>query len=352
MTLVPRIIDGFDHYAAYGATLGIQQQWEPVGAGGPSIPDTSQIGYRARGRRLELGLGLLSGAGILRPFADTNLLSMHIATSFTAFDVNNPRGWIAFTDIFNQEVFSIYTLPTRQIALYTGGSLLAHTAEMTMGVAHRINIWGDFTDASNCDVSIAIDGDRDNKGLHFIGDCKASALQLSMIRLDQWGYGVGVADAYNDHSFDDLVLCTGASQNIGELEVVTQGPTSDFQKQWIPSAGTDNFEMVNDIPPTADTDYNSSDVVGNIDLQNFPVLPTTPDNIFCVSQFFGARKEESGTRTFASVTHRAGDNVGVNQNVSTSYDWFYDHHLVDPETAAAWTVGNRAATKFGYKDIV
>lgn len=352
MTLTPVIIDGFDHYAAYNTTLGIQQAWQPVGIGVASVPSTASIGYRGRGQRLELTTGLSTDSGVLRPFADTNLLSMHIATQFNAFDVNLSRGWVSFRDLLNREVFSIRTLPTRQLALYTAESLLAHTAEITMGVAHRINIWGDLTDAANCDVSIAIDGDRDNKGLHFLGDCKNSISQLSMIKLDQWGYDLSVPAAPNDHSFDDLVLCVGASQNIGELEVVTQGPESDFQKQWIPSTGTDNFEMVNEIPPTADTDYNSSAVVGNIDLQNFPVLPTTPDNIFCISQFFGARKEESGTRTFASVTHRAGDNVGLNQNVSTSYDWFYDHHLVDPETTAAWTVANRAATKFGYKDIV
>jgi hypothetical protein len=351
MTLTPLIVDGFDHYAAVDATLGAQQQWQRVGVGVPATMDTSQVGYRGRGKRMEMGMGLLGDAGILRPFTDTNLLSMHIASKLNNVDVDQPRVWMSFRDILNQEVFTIQTLPTLQLALYTGATLLAHTAPITLSVAHRFNLWGDFTDPANCDVSFTVDGDRDNKGFHFVGDAKASTSQLSMIRLGQGGYGVSAPTVTNDHSFDDLVLCSGASQNIGELEVITQGPVGDVRKQWTPLTGTDNYAMVDDLPPNADTDYNSSVTPGNIDLQQFPVLPVTPDSIFCVSHFMGARKEEAGTRTIASVTNRTGDHVGVNQNLSTSYDWYYDHRLVDPETNAAWTVANRAATSFGYKDI-
>jgi hypothetical protein len=353
MVLTVGVIDGFDHYPAggVGTTLGFLTAWNSSGSGfGPTA--SFDTGYRGRGKRLELATGLVGDARMIRTVPSSKQASMHIASSINHFDTGNVRGWMSLRDAFNAEIFMIATLPAGVLGLYNGASLLAQTPPITAGVPHRYNLTADVTDAGDSDIQLWVDGDP-NKGFHYTGgDGSNSNNDIRLIGLEQWGYGAG-ADGGNDHSFDDLVYCYDAIQNIGELEVVTDGPTSDVVKQWTPLTGTDNFEMVNEIPPTGDTDYNFSSLVGNKDLQGFPVLPTTPDSIFCVSQIFGIRKEESGTRGFNPLINvDATDFPQATQNVATSYDWFYQHYLQNPDTLAAWLVAERAAATFGYEDAI
>jgi hypothetical protein len=354
MTLAVAFTDGFDHYPVSGAAgteLGILQAWQAQGGGDPIVP-TFATGYKGRGKRLELTPGLTTDARLLRTVPSCTQVSMHIASSITHFDLTAVRGWITFRDAVNAEVFGIRTLPTGQLGLYNGASLLAQTAPISPQVAHRYNLAVDITNPASCDVQLWVDGDP-AKGFHVSAtDVTASNGPIIMLGLEQWGYGAG-ADGGNDHGFDDCVFCYGAAQNIGELEIITSGPTTDVRKQWTPLTGTNNYAMVDEIPPNGDTDYNSSTVVGNIDLQGFPALPTAPDSIFCVSQIFGAKKEESGTRGFAPVmTGTGADHVATTQNLSTSYDWYYQHYLTNPDTAAAWLAAARTAAGFGYKDAL
>jgi len=77
------------------------------------------------------------------------------------------------------------------------------------------------------------------------------------------------------------------------------------------------------------------------------------DSIFCLSQIFCARKEEAGTRGFAAVMKGTGANViGPTQNVATTYDYFYQHYLQNPDTLAAWLAAERTAASFGYEDAL
>ena len=353
MVLTVGVVDGFDHYpSSISGTGGFGTVWQLVGAGGTATPSFT-TGYRGRGKRLEMSEGLLSDAGVMRTVPPSKQISMHIASQFAHFDTTQGREWLSFRNASNAEIFTLYTLPTQKLALYQAGVFVGQTAQIiSLNVAHRFNLAVDITSPSSCDIQMWVDGDP-NKGFHLSGvDAVNSTANVELIRLSQGGYGAS-ADGGNDHGFDDFVYCYGAATNIGELEVITNGPTSDTQKQWIPLTGTDNYAMVDEIPPNLDTDYNSSSVVGNIDLQKFPALPTAVDSIFCLSQIFCARKEEAGTRGFAAVMKGTGANViGPTQNVATTYDYFYQHYLQNPDTLAAWLAAERTAASFGYEDAL
>jgi len=352
MALTPIVVDGFDHYptAANDATLGLQQTWAPAGTGAPTI--TFVTGFRGRGKAIHVSHSLFQGR-IQRPIPASTQLSQHMAFRMTEWDGDNIRPIFTWRDFSAGTQFALQAHPNRKIGLYRGygTTLLAESAlALNQNVVHRFNFAFDFSNPVSGSAQMWIDGSLANGFSISNTDLLATANNtVDMVCVDSQGYGSN-ADMGHRFDVDDFVLCNGAAQNIGELELITQGPTSDIQKQWTPLSGVDNYPMVDEIPPNADTDYNSSTVVGNIDYQGFPVLPTTPDSIFCLTQILAARKEEAGTRSIAAALKQTGETIGTVQNLTTQYEWYYEHYLKNPETVAAWLLAERNAAGFGYKD--
>jgi hypothetical protein len=354
MALTVGFADGFDHYLdATNSPLGLKSQWTASGSIGLSFKTP---GFKGRGKCLNVDQPAGTGGNkhLFRAVPSCNQISQHTALRFLSPKTDAAMQVLGWNDILNATQFSLYLLPSGQLGLYRGlgNTLLAvsnYAAED--GIVHRYNFAFDFTNPISGSAQMWIDGDP-NKGFNISGvDLLATAnndvrsVSLEIIgggtNPDQWNYDV-----------DDYMFCYGAATNIGEMELITSAPTADFQKQWTPLTGTDNFAMVDEIPPDGDTSYNSSSVVGHVDLQTFAALPVTPDSIFCVTQIIGAKKEESGTRGIAPVVKMTTEHDGTTQNVTTDYTWYYEHYLKNPETTAAWLASERAAAHWGYKDAL
>lgn len=353
MPLTVEINDGFDHYpvSPSAAVLGSNHTWAPAGSTPPTV--TFVTGFRGRGKAIHIQNDVASGR-IQRPTTPMSQISQHMSFKMTDWDGDNVKPIFTWRDITSLAQFQLYANPNRTLSLYRGNgtNLLATSAlSLNENVVHRLNFAFDFTNPVSGSADLWIDGDHSKGFTISATDILASALNtVDLVSIDTSGYGAGVVLGHV-FEIDDLMICSGAAQNIGELEIVTDGPISDIQKQWTPSTGTDNFEMVNEIPPNGDTDLNSSAVPGNVDLQHFGALPTSPDSIFCLTQIIAARKEEAGTRTIAADCKITTEHVGTNHNLTTDYDWYYESYLKNPETAAAWLAAERLAASFGYKDI-
>jgi hypothetical protein len=153
--------------------------------------------------------------------------------------------------------------------------------------------------------------------------------------------------------FDDLYVKTTAGY-LGPSRVTLKTPTSDGAlTQWTPSPVQAHFLNVNNIPPDADTTFNSDATAGDIDLYGFSALGQNPASIFGVQVSLYARKDDAAARSIATMVRSGGANfTGLTQVITTTYlDSYLQVYETDPNTAAAWTVGGLDAAQFGVKTI-
>lgn len=164
----------------------------------------------------------------------------------------------------------------------------------------------------------------------------AAAVGAGSIRVGDVYINDGTGGAHDSFEGDCRVFCsypTGA----GATTAMT------------PSAGS-NFQCVDEATMNSDTDYVSSNTVGNVDTYAVTDLPSNsgPPKVVQIGVF--ARKDDAGARSVALVTRPvATDRVGSDQPLSTSYSYLYQTRETNPDTAAAWTRAEYNATEFGQK---
>jgi hypothetical protein len=156
--------------------------------------------------------------------------------------------------------------------------------------------------------------------------------------------------SHNAYLFDDLILATGALADWGPQELNTMPVDSDIAVAWARSTGATNFSNVDELPFTADTDYNSSSSVGDKDCFGYTNPPATPESILAVALVTAARKEESAVRKFREFL-RIGvtDYPGTEHSLLESYGRFISIWPTNPATAAAWTAPDVNGLTGGYE---
>jgi hypothetical protein len=151
-----------------------------------------------------------------------------------------------------------------------------------------------------------------------------------------FGPGGGGGTCYHDDLY--VLDCTDAVNNtyLGPLRIYESVPTADGVVQWTPSpGGGGNFVNVNEIPPDANTTYNSSGTIGQSDQYVHPLNGAVPAN----SQLFAVQhcmdvEVDTGSR---AVTSDVGGVLNPNDVMLPSgyviETWPYDEN---PITAAPW----------------
>jgi hypothetical protein len=149
--------------------------------------------------------------------------------------------------------------------------------------------------------------------------------------------------------FDDIVVDTanwiGPSRIYG-LTATSNGATNN----WTPSSGS-NYECVDERPPS-DSDYVTTDGIGNLDLYTLSDLPGAAYGVKCVQVATRMYKEVSSTPQNVNLAVRTAgsnyfssdipvpDSVGVN---------LYNIWEENPDTLSAWTVSDINSLQAGYK---
>lgn len=158
--------------------------------------------------------------------------------------------------------------------------------------------------------------------------------------------------------YDDFYVLDGTGSAplntfLGDVRVDARMPTADgATTQWTPATGTDNYAMVDEIPPDGDTTYNSTTTVDNIDTFTVQDAPVVGATILAVQQCTYVKKSDSGTTTVAAVVRSGGtDYVQDNVNPTTSYAFAVQPLPEDPDTSAAWVEADFNAAEFGYKRV-
>ena len=140
---------------------------------------------------------------------------------------------------------------------------------------------------------------------------------------------------------DDCKLNDGSGSSNNDLMGDTRGewcpPTDNgAYSEWDGSDGdsVDNYALVNDPTPNDDTGYLSAQTVGVKDLHTFQA-PHTTGAIRCVQHIVAARKTDTATKTFVSISRAGGTDrdhaLGHNPGQVT-YDYYRSNYELNPDT--------------------
>lgn len=125
------------------------------------------------------------------------------------------------------------------------------------------------------------------------------------------------------------------------------------QTDWTPDSGS-NFQNVDDVATaTSDTDANSSSVIGDIDLYNYPnfaEINATGTVVYGLQVFSVAAMVASGTRTIKvrvreTTPEATGSNVVLPDLILNAHRQIFDQNPTG--TPATWTKASVDAAEFG-----
>lgn len=136
---------------------------------------------------------------------------------------------------------------------------------------------------------------------------------------------------------DDITIATGGW--IGDVRYgAALVPTADTAiKWWEPSTGTDNYALLDELPPS-DTDYVSSGSPGAKDLYEMADWSgDSSSEIQFIVDWIRARKGTAGDQQIRSVI-KSGSTESSGGSVDLSVTYYYYGRILatDPDTSAAW----------------
>jgi len=234
---------------------------------------------------------------------------------------------------------------TAKLEIYTGtGTLVATSANSLLATTHYLlETHIKISDAVGA-IDVRIDG---VDFVSFAGDTQPGGDTTFDALI---GYTTGTL-YLDDLAFNDT---TGGVDNswCGDGKVVMLPPSAAGDTtQWTPSAGS-NWQNVDEVPPTADTDYNSANVSGYVDLYNTTTF-TIPANHVIKRVYAEARTREetaAGDVLQFGVKTNSVAYWSASQQQLTSYGRYVgDEYRTNPNTSVAWTQGELDALQVGVK---
>jgi len=152
-------------------------------------------------------------------------------------------------------------------------------------------------------------------------------------------------------TIDDIYILDGSGTDantfLGNQCVIALNPVADTaDKDWTPSAGSDNYAMVDEAASNDDTDYVESATTDHLDLYDFEdtalveingIQINTTCKLTDASPFTLKQVVKSGTTT----------DDGATESVPSSYGQLRRIVRLDPDTDVVWTPSGLNAAQFG-----
>jgi len=165
-------------------------------------------------------------------------------------------------------------------------------------------------------------------------DATDFALQTSVLNGTSYAW---MRDVY----YCDTATDSGSLPNntfLGDVGTRTLFATGDSSVAWTPNSGVNNYSRVNEHAMDSDTSYNSSANPGDEDQLNFGPITNTVPLIYGLQVTIAARKDDVGSRVIKTGLKSGGTtSYGANHSVPSSYVYFTDLWVLDPNTSANWT---------------
>jgi hypothetical protein len=163
------------------------------------------------------------------------------------------------------------------------------------------------------------------------------------------------AGTQQEWNYDDFYLSDGSgaapwNDLLGDCRVEVGMPTAEGAvSDWAPLSGTNNADMVKEIPADNDTSYVSSLTPGHTDTYDVPDSPVAGSDPSAVQVSLFTRKEEAGLCNLAAVARIGSTNYPVPViNPGGTYSYRMALFQTNPATGLAWTEAEYNAAQFGF----
>jgi hypothetical protein len=179
----------------------------------------------------------------------------------------------------------------------------------------------------------------------------ASAANTGAVAVD--GISLFADFVQGSRDVDDLYVIDVATA-LGESRIDVIRPSADTaQKDWTPSTGVTNFNMVNETLENQDTNYVADGTVGHKDLYDVTDLSFSPSVVRAVQTLLFAKKDDATTRSIRNNLKSGATTAnGTTRAMGASYAMFTDLYATDPNTAAAWSASAVNAAQLGIEVVV
>ncbi|MDP3739095.1 MAG: hypothetical protein Q8R02_17005 [Hyphomonadaceae bacterium] len=138
---------------------------------------------------------------------------------------------------------------------------------------------------------------------------------------------------------------TGANNNdfLGDTQWLDIIPDADTAaSDWTRNTGSNDFEMVDDTTPDADTTYIAATTAAEISRFGLGDIPATASTVVAVVTKVMARKTDAGAANLevsvrSTLSSPVADSTGADRPITEAYTYYRDTFEVDPATGVAWT---------------
>lgn len=339
------LIDGFDLYNGLDAANGgLGCKW--TGSSGWMAMVAGRFGGQA------LGYVANNVTASATRALDVPLGSFGFGFAWKCDGVSSQSNYVykAFLNLLHSAAtashFMLGVTATNQILIHRGdGVLLGSSAPnvFVVGTWHYLEVSGTIDDLAGA-VRIKVDGVTimDLTGLD---TRNGSPTTIDAIRLVP---NPGAATPRSQFVFDDLYM-VDAFATLGERRVETVRPIADTaDKDFVPSTGTDNFAMVDDVTANL-ADYVQGSVVGDLDLYEFGDLSSSPATIDAVQTSLFALKTDAASRNIAAVIDLSGTRSQGSDHALAATTMKHEEIFPTKPGGASWDASAVALLKAGPK---
>jgi len=151
---------------------------------------------------------------------------------------------------------------------------------------------------------------------------------------------------------DDFYICdtSGAKNNdfLGDIAIEAVVPDANGTNQdWTPSAGSDHYAVIDEVPPNGDSDYLSTGSTGQKETNQHAALTLT-GSVLGVQQMHLVRKDDAGSWTVKPIC-KSGSTESAGSALAVSDTYTYVTRILedDPDTGADWLPAGVNAAEWG-----
>lgn len=288
----------------------------------------------------------------LRMFA-VPVTKVSISAAYNMNDMGDSTGhqiWALLDGSGNIQCYLKQNNLGKIILVGEGGATLATSeGNYVTGTVYCVNIAMEILSASSVVVQCSINGFED-PGLNITADFVDQAV-ATFAGIKTFAIVGSPAGPGGDWDFRHLMVGTGEAILWPAMELYEGVPGTDIVSDWTPLSGTDNFAMVDEDQPDADTTYNSTETLNALDLFGF-ADGEVPEEVICIGLVSWAKKEDSATRRFKHALRvSAVDYFGADIFAAVSYGRHLDTWPLNPSTVTAWDPSELAALEAGYQYV-
>lgn len=262
---------------------------------------------------------------------DTPAISVWVRNTGYSWTTNSNFRILFYTDD-GQSIGLWWNIDRLTYDLYVNSSKVADGACRLEEISlHNIRIYGTIADSGSMYAKL--------NGVDLIsysGDTKPSTSNL----IDRIYFYAYKTFSWNSCAvyLSSLSINDGGTDP-GDRRAQVLMPDGDSSVQWTPSTGSDNYALVDEIPPSS-SDYLETSTDGHKDLLTLADFTGTGRTITGVTKFVQAWKTTADDQSLKNGVKSGSTEDSTEEILSTSALYYHHGMGVNPDDSAAWEDGD------------